>query len=154
MIVSGGGHCLVVSMLFLTLSLSSSLPLFFCFFVLFLFVLPFFFLFSYIFGGSFELVSHLFISSLGHLQDKRVNTLGVAKLLRNCFALQQCLTNIEAAQTQTNANMQAQQQQAQQQMQQGMMGNNNNEQTNTQESHFDRARQYVELLNYTQDVRN
>jgi len=97
---------------------------------------------SYVFGGSFEYLSQLLVVSLSHLQDKRVNGVGVAKLCRDCFALQQTLTNIDATSMHTpspamhdDASVTA------------FVGTD----SGRQEGHFDRARQYFSLLNFSRE---
>ena len=51
----------------------------------------------YVFGGTAELMTAILVRNMAHLQHKRVNQRGVAKISRNFFALQQNLTNIEGA---------------------------------------------------------
>lgn len=85
-------------------------------------------------------MTNLLVKNLAHFQDKRVNSKGVAKICRNFFALQQNLNNIEGATPNTHSN----------QATSNAIANANNH-TMLQESHFDRARQYYELLNYSQE---
>lgn len=54
--------------------------------------------YSYVFGGSSHLITSIFIKQLRHLEDKRINRKGVAKISRNLMALQQNLTNIIVSQ--------------------------------------------------------
>jgi len=93
----------------------------------------------YVFGGTAELMTAILVRNMAHLQDKRVNQRGVAKISRNFFALQQNLTNIEGA---TSSSMAAS----------SPSGAAGAASAHMQEGHFDRARQYYELLNYTQEV--
>jgi hypothetical protein len=97
------------------------------------------------------------VRSLAHLQDKRVNSRGVSKICRNFFALQQNLNNIEGASSSAAAAASAG----------GSVGGaaasvlhggagaaaslGPSPEAHLHESHFDRARQYYELLNYSQE---
>jgi hypothetical protein len=94
----------------------------------------------YVFGGCCEVMTNLLVKSLVHLQDKRVNSKGVAKICRNFFALQENMNNIDGASGAARSTH----------AQSTHAVNANN--THLQESHFDRARQYYELLNYSQEV--
>lgn len=94
---------------------------------------------KYVFGGCCELMTNLLVKSLSHLQDKRVNSKGVAKICRNLFALQQNLNNIDG----TSVNSQL--------TQAATAAAATATATHLQESHFDRARQYYELLNYSHE---
>jgi hypothetical protein len=72
-------------------------------------------------GGSFPLLSNILIRSIALLHDRRVNKKGVAKLTRDVFALQQNLTNILPMSESNGA------------------------------VHFDKARTYFDLLNYSDE---
>jgi hypothetical protein len=55
----------------------------------------------YVFGGSSQLITSIFIKQLRNLDDKRINRKGVSKISRNLMALQQNLTNIIVSQVVT-----------------------------------------------------
>lgn len=109
--------------------------------------------FRYVFGGCSELLTNLLVRTLSHLQDKRVNQRGVAKICRNFFALQQNLNNIEgtAASSEAAASAAASQEAGLQLNSAQAMAMGPTAEAHLQESHFDRARQYYELLNYSQE---
>jgi hypothetical protein len=100
---------------------------------------------KYVMGGTAELVTQILVKNMAHLQDKRVNQRGVAKIVRNFFALQQNLTNIEGASASSAAAAA---------LAAGGGGAESGASGGTAgrlEEHFDRARQYYELLNYTKE---
>jgi hypothetical protein len=90
------------------------------------------------------LMTNYLVRSLAYLSDKRVNALGVSKIIRNIFALQQNLTNIDVGasaeiggggkQSRVDAD-----------------GIRADQPHHIHESRFDRARQYYELLTFTQE---
>ena len=49
---------------------------------------------KYLFGTTAQLMSAAFVAALPAVAGARVNRHGVAQIVRNLFALQQCLTNI------------------------------------------------------------
>jgi len=98
----------------------------------------------YVLGGTAELVTQILVRNMALLQDKRVNQRGVAKIVRNCFALQQNITNIEGASAAATAAAAHAQSVGGGAEVSGSSGGRLEEQ-------FDRARQYYELLNFTQE---
>ncbi len=98
---------------------------------------------NYVFGGLATIMTTTMRHGLTRLVDKRINKNGVMQLNRNCFALQQNLTSIAVTGGAAAAGAVASAALAAVASNSGSLS--------SADRLFDHARQYFELLNYTEE---